>query len=210
MEKSYQNLGYVLLLLIPLTFLAFFKSYFGQFPNFTDNITPYIHLHAFIASVWILMLIIQPILILKKKNALHRQIGKASYVVFPLLILSFVPQILRILASDYSKFVFFPLSDSIALLLFYVLAIKHRRQMAKHMRYMIGTAIVFLGPTIGRIGPTFLGLSEKLTQNIQYSIIYLLLALLIFRDRRNNKNFRPYINILGVWILHMLIFNFLF
>ena len=30
MEKAYKNLGYILILLIPLTFLAFFKTYFDQ------------------------------------------------------------------------------------------------------------------------------------------------------------------------------------
>lgn len=210
MEKTYRNLGYFLLLLIPLTFLAFFKSYFVQFPNFEENITPYIHLHAFIASIWILMLIVQPLLIRSKKNALHKKIGKASYIVFPLLILSFVPQMLRIINSDSSLGLFFPLADSILLSTFYILAIVNRKDIARHMRYMIGTAIVFLGPTIGRIGPIVLGLENNFTQNMQYTIIYIILAGLIFLDRKNGRNYRPYIFILVSWIIHMIIFNAIF
>ncbi len=38
MEKTYKYLGYFLLLLVPLTILAFFKTYFVQFPNFKEDI----------------------------------------------------------------------------------------------------------------------------------------------------------------------------
>ncbi len=207
MEKAYKNLGYVLILLIPLTVLAFFKTYFNQFPNFEENITIYIHLHALIASIWILMLIIQPILIRNRKNKLHKNIGKASYVVFPLLILSFLPQMIRIVNSDNPTILFFPLADSILLTLCYTMAIYHRKKVSLHMRYMIGTALVFLGPTIGRIGPILLGLSENFTQNSMYVIVYLILISLILLDRKNGRNFKPYLQILGAWVVHQTVFN---
>lgn len=210
MEKAYKNLGYLLMLLIPLTFLAFFKTYFNQFPTFEENITTYIHLHAIIASIWILMLIIQPILIRNRKNEWHKKIGKISYLVFPLLILSFMPQIIRIIHSDNPTVLFFPLADSILLTLCYALAIYHRKNVSKHMRYMIGTAIVFLGPTIGRIGPLILGLSESVTQNSQYALIYFILLGLILLDRKKEKNFQPYLLMLVVWIIHQVVFNLLF
>ena len=129
MEKAYKNLGYVLLLLIPLTGIAFYKTYFNQFPGFAfeENITPYIHLHAFIASVWIAMLIAQPLLIRNKKMAWHRKIGRLSYVVFPLLLLSFLPQMIRLAHSEHPEFLFFPLGDSVLLVLFYALAIYYRK-----------------------------------------------------------------------------------
>jgi len=84
MDKTYKNLGCFPLLLIPLTFVAFFKTYIVQFPNFHPNNNSYIHIHTLIASVWILMLIIQPLLILNGKFAIPRTVGKLSYIVFPL------------------------------------------------------------------------------------------------------------------------------
>ena len=210
MEKAYKNLGYFLLLLIPLTFIAFYKTYFNQFPSFEEHINSYIHLHAIIASVWILMLIIQPLLIRNKKLSWHRKIGKLSYVVFPLLILSFVPQMVRIVNSDNPIVLFFPLADSILLTLFYVLAIFYRKHPPRHMRFIIGTAIVFLGPTIGRIGPMVLGLPEKVTQNAQYGLIYLILFGLIMLDRKNNKKFQPYLLIFVAWAIHQITFNLIF
>jgi hypothetical protein len=97
MEKKYNNLGYILLLLIPLTFAGVSRTYIGQFPNFDEKIDTFIHLHAFVATIWILMLIAQPFLILKRKNSIHRAIGKLSYFLFPLLILSFIPQMIKII-----------------------------------------------------------------------------------------------------------------
>ncbi|MBX2816995.1 MAG: hypothetical protein KTR24_13400 [Saprospiraceae bacterium] len=210
MEKAYRNLGYVLMLLIPLTILAFFKTYFGQFPNFEGGMSIDIHLHALVASTWILMLIVQPILIKKRNMHWHRRIGKISYFVFPLLILSFIPQMIRMVDSGNAMFLFFPLSDSLLLTLCYTLAIYYRRNASKHMRYMIGTAIVFLGPTIGRIGPLVLGWSEEVTQNIQYGVIYLILVGLIGLDRTKGKSSKPYLHILGMWVVHQIVFNVVF
>jgi hypothetical protein len=89
MEKAYKNLGYFFLLLVPLAFLGFYKRYLSQFPEFQET-TTYIHIHAAIASIWLFMLIIQPFLIRNRKYKQHRIVGRISYFVFPLLILSFI------------------------------------------------------------------------------------------------------------------------
>lgn len=210
MDKAYKNLGYFLILLIPLTLLGFYKTYFNQIPVFEDNINTFIHLHAIIASIWILMLIVQPLLIRNRKNEWHKLVGKISYLIFPLLILSFIPQMIRISNSDMPEFLFFPLADGILLTLCYALAIYYRKNPALHMRYMIGSALVFLGPTIGRIGPLLLGMPTSLTQNLLYIIIYLVLAGLILLDYKKGKNFKPYIIIFTTWVIHQIAFNLVF
>jgi len=210
MEKAYRNLGYFMMLLIPLTGLAFYKTYFNQIPDFRENITPFIHLHALVAGVWICMLIAQPLLVRYRKLPWHRQVGRLSYVVFPLLILSFVPQMIRVAHSDHPEFLFFPLGDSVLLILFYALAIYYRKNSPRHMRYMIGTAIVFLGPTIGRIGPLILRLPEGVTQNVQYGVIFSILLLFIASDRKHGKNFRPYLWIGLGWVVHMAVYHMIF
>lgn len=210
MDKSYKYLGYFFLLLVPLTLAGFFKTYIVQFPNFKENITFYIHAHAFIASVWIGVLIVQPFLIVNKKFALHRKVGKLSYVLFPLLILSFVPQIIRTAYSDNPKYLFFSLADSSLLILFYCLAIYYKKTSSRHMRYMIATTLVFLGPTVGRIGPILLGWSELFTQNIQYLIIYLILISLLFYDRANGKKYQPYVTAICFFIIHQIVYHIVF
>jgi hypothetical protein len=210
MDKSYRYLGYFFLLLIPLAIAGFFKTYIVQFPNFKENITAFIHIHAIIASLWIGILIVQPFLIVNKKFALHRKVGKISYIVFPLLILSFVPQIIRTANSDNPKNLFFSLADSTLLILFYSLAVYYKKISSKHMRYMIATTLVFLGPTVGRIGPIWLGWSEMFTQNIQYLIVYLILTTLLFYDRVNGKKYQPYVIVIFFFIIHQIGYHIVF
>lgn len=210
MEKAYKNLGIFLIVLIPLTFLAFYTTYFRKLARFEEDITTFIHLHFLIASIWILMLIRQPLLIRSGNYKLHRRVGKMSYVLFPLLILSFVPQIIRLIHLDHLRRLFFPLADSTLLVLFYSLAIYHRRNRSKHMRYMIGTALVFLTPTLGRIGHRFFGLGEVVTHNLLYGFIFLILIGLLFLDRRHGKKYQPYIVIFAGWGIHAITFNWLY
>ncbi len=206
MEKAYKNLGYFFLVLIPFTFLGFYKRYLSQFPGFQET-TTYIHTHAAIASIWLFILIIQPFLIRNRKYKLHRMVGKISYFVFPLLILSFIP---GMMAFSGSPNLFFPLSDAIMLIILYSLAIYHRKNAAKHMRYMIGIALVFLDPTLGRIGGLLLGLPDKVNQNALCVLIYFILIALIFLDRKNGKNYQPYLLIVSLWIVHQITFNLIF
>ena len=210
MEKAYKNAGYFALLLIPLVILGFYKTYFSQFPDFSVKITLFHHLHAAIASVWVLILITQPFLARNGRYKIHKSIGKISYFIFPLLILSFVPLIMRILASDHPIISFFPIADCILLILFYSLAVYNRRNTPKHMRYMIGTAIVFLSPIIARIGPNLIGLSHNVTQISLYGFIYFVLISLIFLDRKHDNNFRPYLIIIIAWGIQQTVFNLLF
>ncbi|MCM4153564.1 hypothetical protein DHD05_18370 [Arenibacter sp. N53] len=210
MERAYRHTGYFMLLLVPMVLLGFYKTYFSQLPDFNSKITWAHHLHAAIASVWIMMLILQPLLISNRKFTIHKMVGRLSYVVFPLLILSFLPMIAIKTSAAPAVNIFVPISDCIILTLLYSLAIYHRRKMSYHMRYMIGTAIVFLGPTFGRIGALLLGLSERVTQNVQYTIIYLILLGLIGLDKKHHKDFRPYLLMLIIWIVHQIIFNLLF
>ena len=95
MEKAYKNTGYFMMLIILLVILGFYKTYFSQLPDFNEKITLFHHLHAVIASLWILTLIAQPLLIRYKKYKIHKIIGKITYAIFPLLILSFVQMILN-------------------------------------------------------------------------------------------------------------------
>ncbi|MEO7265019.1 MAG: hypothetical protein ABIW38_08905 [Ferruginibacter sp.] len=218
MERSYKYLGYFFLLLIPLIFAGFYKTYIIQFPAFDKIKHNYIHIHAALAIVWVSLLIIQPFLIANKKLAWHRKLGKLSYIIFPLFILSFIPSIINNLRSDTPGNAFFPIGDSSLLILFYSLAIYYRKKSPVHMRYMICAAMVLLGPTIGRILPIYFGLSEVPAQSIQFAVIQLILIILIMTDIRSNKNntinkkkkYKPYLVAMAGWCVHQAVFFSLF
>lgn len=210
MDKKYRYLGYFFLLFIPLVFFGFYKTYFIQFPAFKNVKHDYIHIHFAIATVWVLLVIVQPFLIVNKKIAWHRKLGKLSYIIFPLLILSFVPMVVTKLKSDTPKDAFFAIGDGTLLVLFYCLAIYYRRKSTVHMRYMIAAALVLLGPTVGRILPNLLGFGDIATQNIQFAIIQSILIALVLFDMKNKRKYFPYLIAIAGWCIHQFVFYCLF
>ncbi|WP_282043696.1 hypothetical protein [Winogradskyella flava] len=201
MEKAYRNIGFVFLLFIPLTFLGFYKTYFALSPEFVGTVDFYTHFHALVASIWMTLLITQPLLIRFKNFKLHRFFGKISYVVFVALILSFIPQMIK----EYGKNLF-PLNasfDVILLLMFYALAIKHKNNVAIHMRYMIAIALIFIGPTLGRIIFFLLELEHLGAFHIPYLAVIGILIGLIIWDKKNNRTHSPYILALIAFIIYL-------
>lgn len=209
MERKYRNLGFILLLMIPITFWGFYQNYFSKLPEF-ENINFYIHVHALIASFWMLLLIAQPFLIRYKKYDLHRRLGRTSYFIFPLLILSFIPLIINMYNNGDFNRLLFPLMDVSLLLIFYTLAIRHRKNMAIHMRYMIAIPMVFLSPTLGRILDLLLRHPFIDSGHILYGSINLLLLALIFWDRANHKNYQPYLVALSGFVIYESLYHLIF
>nr|WP_299486658.1 hypothetical protein [uncultured Allomuricauda sp.] len=162
----------------------------------------YTHIHAFTASLWITLLIVQPLLIRSKNFRLHRTLGKISYLVFFALILSFIPQMIK----EYGKGLF-PLNasfDIALLLLFYILAITHKKNVVLHMRYMIAIALIFVGPTLGRIIFFLLGLEHLGPLQVPYLIVIAILLGLIFWDKKNGRNYKPYIVAVAAFSIYLI------
>lgn len=61
------------------------------------------------------------------------------------------------------------------------------------MRYMIAIALIFVGPTLGRIIFFLLELEHLGSLQIPYLIIISILLGLIFWDKKNGKNSKPYL-----------------
>lgn len=202
MEKAYRNIGFIFLLFIPLTFLGFYKTYFVLSPEYEGTVDAYTHIHAIVASLWITILIVQPLLIRAKNFSLHRRLGKISYFVFFALILSFIPQMIK----EYGKGLF-PLNasfDIVLLMLFYFLAVKHKKEVAVHMRYMIAIALIFVGPTLGRIIFFLLDLQQLGPLQIPYLLVVVILISLIFWDKKNGKNYKPYVASLAAFSIYLI------
>lgn len=209
MEKNYRKLGYIFLLIIPLTIIGFYPSYFGQFPEFNGYIDTLVHLHFFLSVLWIAILITQPFLILNKNYKWHKLIGKSTYVIFPLWILSFLVMIYKVIDKEDYTYLVFPIGNMFILIILYILAIKHRKTTAKHMRYMIASAIVLIDPTIGRW--TFnIFENDLIGMPITYAIMNLILIGLIRMDRRNGKDYQPYVVALICFLLYNLAFFIVF
>lgn len=78
-------LSWWLLLLVPFLLLGFFPSYFSKLFSPMNSV---IHLHAIFMCLWMAIAIVQPFLIRAKKTRLHRTLGKLSYIILPLVLVT--------------------------------------------------------------------------------------------------------------------------
>ena len=169
MEKTLQNrLLYFFVAIFVITNLGFYKTYLIHFPTF-EGFAWVFHVHGMLAMSWILMLVTQAYLIRAKKYDLHRLVGKLSYVVMPLLLIS----IFFVAKESYFKKIHAGIPqanaladltnggtiiDIFALGIMYVLAIIYKKNVGYHLRFMAGTGLAILGPGLGRFVFAFLEL----------------------------------------------------
>ena len=188
-----------------MTVWAFYKSYIIRV--IPVNMDGYIHFHAVISSLWIGLLISQPILIRQKKIKAHKILGRVSYVVFPLLIASFIPIIIRKWAGLAS--VINPVFDVVLLLLFYALALIHKKNTPVHMRYMIAITLIFIGPTLARILFHWTDISGFWGTMFTWGSINVCLLCLLIWDKINNRQYQPYIVSFSAFFIYLIVLFFI-
>ncbi len=149
-QKSYLYFaGFFVFVLI-----AFWLTYFTRI---ADQENYRLHTHGIALLLWCLMLIAQPYLIRTRKNELHKRIGKFSYVLVPLMVFTTVDLLhyrlhgLPSLGTMDFFFVALVLNALIAFVIFYGLAIFHRKNSGLHARYMICTIFPMFTPVTDRI-----------------------------------------------------------
>lgn len=180
--------------------IGFHPTYIQYFPAF-EKFTWLHHIHGALMASWIILLVVQPILIHKGKFAAHRFIGKLSYVTAPLMIVS----MFLVLRFSYHKYVLDIPSEAlmsnqgpiimqlVSFTILYTLAIVYRKRTFYHIRFMIGTALVMVLATLGRV------LYEYFAVEVWYDL-YLIVALafvLLLYDIRKNKDWKPYAIVLA-------------
>lgn len=217
MEKIYRNIHLFFVGVFLIIIWGFYKSYLIYFPTFEGGYWGgskynYIqHTHGVLMLIWILFLIIQPILIKRKLYKIHRIIGKASYFIVPLLLISiflvtktFYYRNLITTTEKDAIGTITGLTSIIAFAIFYMLAIVNKRNISSHMRYMIGTSLLLINPGLSRALFIFFGMAESGLAVSDYVAMSIAICFIVY-DYRNNKNYRPYIIILVVLVIIHLI-----
>lgn len=209
MEKTFRYLPYFFFLFLIGVVVCFYQSYFGHFPYFKGVISPIgnvpieittvTHFHAAMIVLWMLLLIIQPLLIYKKNLKWHRILGKTSYVVATLLVISLVLIIRQQQVREKSLPVFAAnLLDPFLFVVYYCLAIYYRRKAAWHARFMILTTTSFIGPALARMLVPAL------------PVIFGWFAFLLILEWRTRKVYAPYLIGLGYFLLNLGVVAYLF
>lgn len=211
MEKAYKNIGYFFIILWIIILIGFHQTYTVFFPTFKGFRWEQ-HFHGAMLMAWLVMLIVQPFLIRLGKNDWHRAIGKVGYVLAPLVCFSIL---------EVSRMVYFreiahrPENDVLAQLsldipailtfaLFALLAFMYQKQPAVHMRYMIATSLLMIGPGLGRALIIFGGVSFPVSvTTVLYLSTGLALGFLLL-DIRTRKSPIPFLVIFLVIGLNLL------
>jgi len=198
-----------MILMFILVHIGFYATYIRHFPEF-NNFNWVHHVHGALMGAWVLLLLVQPILIHKKMYSVHRLLGKLTYVLAPVLLV-FMFLVAR---QNYQTGIIDASPEEVfarqsntwmqifMFVLFYSMAIFFRKQAHKHVRFIIGIAIVMTGPPMGRIILNYWGQTS-----IPYFVIIPLVvktgfaALLLIVDVIKKKDWMPYSVVLLAFIL---------
>ncbi len=170
-SKPHENSGitnrliYFFIFLLLITFGGFYKTYLIKFPNF-EGFSLAHHFHGAMMLTWILILIAQPIFIRTKKIRLHRIVGKASYFIFPLLVLSlffvaragYIRNLETVGETEALAGMTSGIPDMFYLSILYGLGIYYKKKTSFHLRFFASIGLMILGPGLGRFLVVFCGL----------------------------------------------------
>ena len=201
---SFDKAGYFILILVPIVILAFWPSYFSIISSNIIAPSFYAHFHGIMMIIWISLLIAQPILIRKNKLKTHRLLGKISYLIGPLVLVSML-----LITHHYRRLVTTPSGITFAnlnvWLVCYIIAIVYRHKTSIHARAMIGTAISLLDPIFMRfmfyIVSPMLHLSYPLPFFIGIGIIFGVLITLILLERKQKRGRWVFPLVLGFYVI---------
>jgi hypothetical protein len=200
MEKAYKNIGLFIIILLAFVILGFYNSYYGLIPSF-KGVSGAMHIHGTMMLSWFLLLIIQPILIRQNKFELHKKLGKISYVLAPLVVLS----ILLVSKAQFLRnFTLQTRKDNIAILTldlplaftfatFYILAMLNKKRTAYHMRYMISTALLIMIAGTVRVFLNYFGLEFQQAILFGWLLIVSLTLFFIIYDLTKRSSYKPYL-----------------
>jgi hypothetical protein len=177
-------------------------------------------------TLWCVMLISQGLLIRFKKFSLHKLIGKASYLMVPLILISGANAAHHLLSgvadrmppeNFYSNFALM-FNSLLVFGIIYGLAIYHRKKPLIHARFMICTIFPILTPLTDRLvhhyARPILSLLPSMNNSpmvwlVGFVIADLLLIGLLIWDARVHKKWNVFPLVLGlVGLYHLSVISF--
>ncbi|MBZ4189861.1 hypothetical protein [Niabella beijingensis] len=157
MEKSYKILILFFTVVMILSLSGFFYTYLRFFPDL-DRFPMLVHIHFVAFICWFLLLIIQPVLIRQRRYGLHRTLGKLSWLLAPVLVISMlllvkekVQRELGTSAETAAMTAFIGLLDAVSFSGCYGLAMIKRRNIRWHVAFIIGATLIVFNPGMSRL-----------------------------------------------------------
>lgn len=202
----YRYAHWWVLALIALTGFAFWSGYLSQLGEAPLEF----HLHGITAFLWMVLVATQSWTIHNKRRGLHRSIGFASFGLFPFFLASnlliavgmakrYVEQASPFHAEYAARLAPLDVVSVAGMAYFFFMALRWRRKVHLHARYMLATLVFLLNPVIGRVltdipplkinGPDELHLFADAVRVGNVAV----LALLFMLHRSSGKHSRPFV-----------------
>ena len=211
MEKTYPNISFFFIGVLICTLIGFHFTYTMQFPTF-KGLSMAHHFHGAMLMSWFAMLIIQPFLIRYRKYEWHRNLGKVSYILVPLILysiflvtkISFTKSIVERPENVAIGGLALDIPIILAFGLFYGLAMVNSKNSAAHMRYMIGTSLLMIGPGLGRALIIFGGIPFPVAVVYTWYVAEAIAVIFLVFDYFKGHSIKPFLVILiGLVFLHL-------
>jgi hypothetical protein len=214
-DRLQDNVGFLFITIWIFALVGFHKTYTVFFPEF-KGFNWVQHFHGAILMSWFAMLIAQPFLIKYKKNKIHRTLGKLGYLLAPLVCYSiflvtkmvYYREIATRTESDVLGQLALDIPSIFIFGLFFTLAMVNRHNSYVHMRYMIGTSLLMIGPGLGRALIIFGGVSFPLAVSIGYYLSEIIAILILISDFRKGSNIKPMLTLVIILIVNHLLWGF--
>jgi uncharacterized membrane protein YozB (DUF420 family) len=186
---TFATSGYWFAAFFLVTLFAFWPTYFSKLPARMDV---YTHVHAVLMTAWFGLLVAQPFLIRRERRVWHRRLGRTSFVLVPLIAVTWV-LLIHARASAMpeavfereGKFFYLPFVSSFLFIASWVMAILRRRVPGLHARYMVCTAFAAIDAVLARL--LFFNLppfsNPFVYQWVGFGVTDLVIGLLFLADR---------------------------
>lgn len=194
-KKKYYRYAHLYLTLgLVVVLLGFSTTYFSRLSDFSP---PY-HVHGISATLWMILLIVQPYLFQKGKLKAHRYLGWSSLVLIPTIVICGIIMMRMMIQGqeNYPPNLVYQLAfiDACTLLSFallYAMALIYRRKLKLHSKFMVATIFGPLLPALARMFLFTFGIASNFNQALTYSYMAIEIALLlIIWKERNEKEIK--------------------
>lgn len=188
---------------VALLLIAIFAFWIPWYSNMFGDHTIWKNFHAVVMTLWLLLLISQAFLMRFGKLAEHHKLGKVSFVLGPICIISFPLLAASMFPPEgmavppfraYVLWLQIGLGGLFAW--FFLAAIYYRKEPVRHARYMIATALTLIDPIVVRLvifyGPMAgsepdMNVAPVELQYVSYVVINIVIIALLLLERNQTR-----------------------
>ncbi|QCK15811.1 hypothetical protein [Mangrovivirga cuniculi] len=192
--------------------IGFSQSVTSRFSTFTWIY----HVHGVSATLWMVLLIIQPLTYRYNKLKVHRVIGWTSILIVSIIVVAGITMMKNMIINRASyppgtvyKLAFIDATTLIAFISFYSLGIYYRKSLKLHARFMVCTIFAPFIPALTRVFFVF-NLADGFNTALTYSylLIEIAILLILFTERKSKEIKYTYLPALIIMLCqHLLMYS---